>query len=415
MYSPEVSPEMWVLFGKKYGVQYLKKYAQKGEQLQDWMLKTPDKVVGKLLFINSFNDIFKEITGLEFDVKKFQTNDSYRIKNREAVEESELFADSRVEELFNSKNPMSTPEKIQFINGLMKATKNNAWGRMYGFLSSFGANDAQQCIDSYIRMRHGDKKTRLMAKRDLIAVITSNFLYGIIRRLASITMKSLVYVPLWIWIKGLLGMSGDDDRKFSDQKYVDEQRKQIFSGNYLWKYGTYKVALDFLWGGSSNVYEYAGKIFLFIFETSEGLTSDQKESIYEFFKIRYIERIPSSYGSYPEKVILTALPPMITGISEDALSVFHSLVELQYGHIADAFIIALTDAEKAGVITQKDLYDIANIVFTGFKYTGCLPFSSVPELWIRSGIKEKRPEYLRQRRIENKGQTQDMPKETPNY
>jgi hypothetical protein len=417
-YSPEVQYKMFD-FGKKFNTgsvgNYAKKFAQWGERISDLMLRTPDKIAGEILFVKFINDKFKEITGEKFDINKYKSNEMYGVKYRDAIDKATMFADTRVEELFNSKNPMSNAEISEYIGGLITVDKKNIMGRIFGYLQSFGANDSQQIIDSFRRYRYSnDEKVRAMARRDLLAVITSNFSYGIVRRMTSVVINFYVYLPMWRFVSGLFIQGGGDDEKNKDEEYFDQQKELVFSGNFLWRYGLYKIAPDMLMGGSSNIYEYAGKWLLFAFETSEGLKPEVKDEIYKLFRIRYMDTLPATWAD-PAMTLLRGMPPVVQPLLTDALSFSQSLIQYDYGSIAEAFYLSLTDAEAKGVISKKDVYDLANMLNIAMKYTAFWPTVPPVERKIKAELTPLRKEYLKQQRKENKGQTQQENTTTVNY
>lgn len=376
-YGTEVN---YKLIGKTVGVGRFRRILKKGESAADWMIKTPDKGAGMLLFIKNFSKQFKDLTGEEFDINLYQTDHAYQVRVKDAVEESMLFADSRVEELFNSKNPMSDPELISFFGGLIKKNKTNVLARIFNTLQSFGRNDSNQLADSYRRYKYGDEKTKLMARRDLLAVISSNFFYGIFRRLASIGAMAYFYQPLGDLIESLFVPTGDDDdkdKKNSDENYYDAQKKQILSGKFIFNYATEKVALDMLLGGSSNIFEYAGKLGLYTVEKTIGLSDEAKETIYDFFKVRYIERLPTKYTSL-EASVFAAAPPLMQPVFTDFFSFSQSLIETVPGNFLESLYISTWDAHDKGVILQKDVYDLINLINITMKYVGFNP--AVPPL-----------------------------------
>jgi len=420
VYSPEVQYKAFGLFGKKFNTgsitNKIKQFGKWNEKISDWMLKTPDKSSGLILFVHYMNSKFKDITGEKFDINKFKSDEMYRIKFRDAIEKSQVFADTRVEELFNSKNPMSNAELNEFLGGIWTPEKGNIMGRIFGYLQSFGRNDSQQIIDSWRRYHYSnDEKIRAMAKRDMLAVITSNFSYGIIRRMTSVAIMAWVYNPLAMYIKGLfIQGGGDDDEKNKDEEYFDQQKELVFSGNFLWRYSLYKTAPDLLMGGSSNIYEYAGKLIMFAFETSEGIEPEVKDEVYKLFRIRYMDRIPATWAD-PEATILKATPPVVQPALTDALSFAHSLIEYDYGSIAEAFYLALIDGQAKGVLSKKDVFDIANIINMTLKYTAFSPVIPPIERRIKSELTPLRKEYLKQKRKEHKGEADTKKTTTVNY
>lgn len=374
-YSTEIN---YSLFGGKIEAGRIRRVAKGAEQFADWMIKAPDMGAGRILFVHSTLEKFKELTGEEFDEKKWQESWSYRQKWTDAKDEAMYFADTRVEELFNSKNPLSEGELKSFIGGLLKTDRRDALGRSFSMLMSFGQNDTNQIADSFRRIRNGGPKARLRAIRDINALFMSNFMYAVIRAWAGVMSYKYMYKPAFDAIGNAFVSAfgapggGDDDEVMTaieakDKEYMDKKTNAFKSGDYYLDILKYKVGPDFLLGGSSNIVEYGGKWLVWIYDRTIGLTDEQREAISAAFYQRYIMLIPHSWGD-PEKILIRAIPPLWETAFEDALSFAHSIGDTIMGQTAQSIIEAVFDAEESGQLTKKQVYDLLNLWFTASKY-----------------------------------------------
>lgn len=374
-YSTEIN---YSLFGGKIEAGRIRRAAKGAEQFADWMIKAPDMGAGRILFVHSTLEKFRELTGEDFDEKKWQESWSYRQKWADAKEESMYFADTRVEELFNSKNPLSEGEIKALIGGLIKRDRRNGIIRSFSMLMSFGQNDTNQMADSFRRIRYGGPKARLRAIRDINALFMSNFMYAVIRAWAGVMSYKYMYKPAFDAIGNAFVSAfgapggGDDDEVMTaieakDKEYMDKKTNAFKSGDYYLDILKYKIGPDFLLGGSSNIVEYGGKWLVWIYDRTIGLTDEQREAISAAFYQRYIMLIPHSWGD-PEKILIRAIPPLWETASEDALSFAHSIGDTIMGQTAQSIIEAVFDAEESGQLTKKQVYDLLNLWFTASKY-----------------------------------------------
>jgi hypothetical protein len=74
----------------------IKKYKNSVELVADTLISTPDKIVMRPLWIGSFANEFKRITGKDIDFEKVAANDeAYMLENRDALDDARDIADQR--------------------------------------------------------------------------------------------------------------------------------------------------------------------------------------------------------------------------------------------------------------------------------------------------------------------------------
>lgn len=416
-YSTEIN---YKLIGSVLGSGWARRTAKGAEQVADWMIKAPDMGAGRILFVHSMTRKFKELTGEEFDEDKWKESRSYRQKWSDAKEESMYFANTRVEELFNSKNPLSEGELKSFLGGLLKADRRNAMARSFSMLMSFGQNDSNQIADSFRRIRHGGPKARLRAIRDINALFTSNFMYAVVRAWTGVMAYQYMYKPIFDSISDTLIASvatpggGDDEWEkvmeeieAKDEEYMDKKANVFKKGDYYLDLLKFRIGPDFLLGGSSNIVEYGGKWLVWAYDRTYGLSDDTRQAISDAFYQRYIMLIPHTWND-PEKTLLRAIPPMWETAFEDALSFAHSLSDFTRGHIATSIIGAVFDVEDSGEMTKKEAYDLLNLWFTASKYLMFFhPLIPIAEREIRKELRGLNKAAREMKKAQKSSGTQD--------
>lgn len=383
---------------------FKKTILKKGEELADWMIVYADKTVGRPIFAQHFLDTFRKETGRDFDEEQYKTNEKYRLNNADAINASAMVGLRRTEELFNNKNPLSQPQLISFLGGLMKGVRNNVFVRAFNYLMSFGRNETNQLIDSVRRMRYGNTAERLMGTRDIISLVLSNFSYGVLR-----TYSSYLEARGLSFLANLFTQSGGDD-----DKYIDEKKQQIHSGKFYIDFATMKLLPDLVIGGNSNVVEWTGTMLLYMFEKTQNISPEKKEWIYEVYKRRYVD-ILSMYGS-ADRALIAATPAGFQPVLKDAFSLAESVIDTKAGlGTIYSFITALDDAQKEGLLTEKEVYDIINIANIGTKYFGFNPLVPYIERQMNQRMWLLRKEAAKEKKDKQKGKKSGGATTTVNY
>lgn len=352
------------------------------EKGADWLISIADTVVGKPLFIAKFTDSFKKQTGKDFDEDAFLSNPAYAIRYKDAIESASYQGLRKVEELFNNKNPMSNPQLVSFFGGLSKMKATVSYTRIMNFLMSFGRNEANQIADSIRKWKYGDETQRLQGKRDVLAILTSNFMYGILRKFMSIGEGLLLYN---------LFSGGDGD----DKKYIDEQKQQLMSGKFYFNYGAAKLLPDLALGGSSNIYEMAATFMLWQLESNNKIGDDLKQRIYTAFDARYMQKIPV-YG-VTSSIFVNAAPGGMQEVIRDILSGAASAEDFIF-----SLYEAIFDVHEQGALTEKDMVDLINVLNLSAKYFMPNPIEPVLDRKLRQVLSKMRKDEAKQERIEKR-------------
>lgn len=134
-----------------------------------------DTQIGRLLFAKKFNQTFKEKTGNDFDSNKYETDVDYRIENKDNIQKSKTAALSRIEELFNSKRPLSSPTKVKFFGKNLE--KGKTVTDLLYYMQSFNHNEFEQIKDSIYKINKGNPRERSQGYRDIASILISNFMY----------------------------------------------------------------------------------------------------------------------------------------------------------------------------------------------------------------------------------------------
>lgn len=359
------------------------------ESKADWFITIADTTIGKPLFANEFLKSFKDATGRDFDEQQFESNPDYEFRYRDEIDRASYNAISRVEELFNNKNPMSNQQLISFIGGLWRPRQNNPVARTMNFLMSFGRNEATQIADSVRKIKYGSAKQRAEGTRDLFSLTASNFMYGVVRKSFSILEGILLY--------NIFTGGGDDDeeKKADDMKFIDLQKQQLKSGKFYMDYATLKILPDLALGGSSNLFEFSATVADYLIQRAGGLDDDTKQAIKNFFETRYMQQIPV-YGM-TEKAFIAAAPGYSSEVIRDLISASTSGYDLMQNTY-----LAVHDGFVSKNFTEKEFVDFVNLINLSMKYYMPNPVTPVIDRRIRQVIFDLRKEELKEEKKRNK-------------
>jgi hypothetical protein len=187
-----------------------------------------DTQIGRLVFTKVFRREFKNMTNEKFNEEKFVTDVEYREKYKEVINKSRVDAISRVEELFNSKAPLSAPLSISLFGKEFR--KNNSLVDMIYFMQSFNHNELNQVATSIQRIYSGSTREKVMGARDISAIIATNYGY-----MQGVMFMNAIY-------KSLIADLVDDDNKseiedalkeFYDKQYNGEKVITSISGSVI--------------------------------------------------------------------------------------------------------------------------------------------------------------------------------------
>ena len=274
------------------------KMSQFFEKGVDFIITISDTSVGRGLFVQAFKADFKKVTGQEFDVKKYESDFDYRVKYENVIEKAATKGVRKVEELFNSKAPLSNATLTTFFGKLWKADPTNIFIQWLDYLQSFNRNEIQQIGDSIRRIRYSpDPVDRNMAIRDINAIILSNAWYAYSRTMVSSLFSQLM--PL---------ITGEPEDKWLKELIAKRKTWKFFQDQFISSTATLPM------GGSTNLYLYFYKLLMRLVETTGLVEEENIDKIKQFMQDEYYVRHIEERGI---RNVLTSALPAPTTISDD--------------------------------------------------------------------------------------------------
>lgn len=328
-YSPDVG-----------GTVFRNEMLHKIETAADWMIVVSDRAIGKPLFVKEFDKSFKDLTGKEFDAKEYLSNEDYYINNKEYIDKSATWAVRRLEELFNDKSILTTPQLTRFLGGIIKADPSKKRTQIFDILQSFNRNEVDQLVDAGRRLRYGDMEQKWMAYRDLVSITSSNLLYQTLRRGFGVGFS--------IVLANVLG------QKLTD--YDRENKKELLTAKRLmqdFRKSTFGLAM----GGSSQIYGYASKWMLYVLDKSDIIDDTAKQKIYDILEEDLYIRPIKEVGTV--RSVTAGVLPLPSPVIKDMFDGMDG---------AAAIMSAVSAAVEGKHISDKQWYEIASIFNLGMKY-----------------------------------------------
>ena len=370
LFSDYINDKYWSKYSPEIGgVSKTKAWLNTLEKWADKVIIVSDKAIGRPLMIHEFNRAFKDITKKDFDPEKLKTDENYYYKNKDAIERATTWAIRRLEEGFNDKTSLTSPELIKFVGGVLKLDPyspkvfEKTGAKVFDVLMSFNRNEVEQLIDSSRRIRQGkidnDYSMVRMGMRDIIAISTSNAVYQTARRISGVFFTNMFASMMGQALTG----------------YEEDDKEKLMSSEELWR-DFRRSAEGFMMGGSANVYSWTSRWLMFAIDGTKILSEEQKNVIYDIMlNDLYSQKIPD-FGS-PKTVLSSALPLPNVAVKD----VFKGIEGLE------AISNALAEAESLGEITTEQWLQLASIANLGAKYFAPNILSPTLQKNIDRGIK----------------------------
>jgi hypothetical protein len=202
----------------------IKKYKNSVEFVADTLIATPDKLVGRPVWIGAYATKFEEITGKKPDFKMIaENNEQYMEENKDAIEQATDFADRKSIETSASNN--------EFL-GILKGTSTKQQGlllqtfnQLNNFLSRFTIYEYQAARKSIYAMMGKGEISRAEGVKLLAAVVTRMTSYTLLSKILGGVMADL--------ISKALGKDDDEDKKKKAEKSIKEQTKSAFTSTAI--------------------------------------------------------------------------------------------------------------------------------------------------------------------------------------
>lgn len=293
--------------------------AGRGEDIADRAITFSDNQVGRPLYAYEFEKAFSRISGEEFDPVRYNTDLEYRVKYGDAVDQAGFRALRKVEELFNAKTNL-TPALRYRILGIKNSMNADSYlGKSFNFLMSYNQNEKNQMLDSYRRWRYSPfAEDKAQARRDIMAVTISNFLYTSTRQMLSFAVANLV--------SSAFGLNDQKMKDKLDKVYDLKYQRDQFALSI----GTLMAGRNVVF--LNEIYK-IGLLFTDIADIGSKETKDQIAQMMEYNM--FVNRIPEN-GRW-DAVLSSALSPLVPGkivqdFSSFALAIGDASSQFQLGN-----------------------------------------------------------------------------------
>jgi hypothetical protein len=195
------------------------------EEFNKIMINNPDVAVAIPLFYGSFESKFEELTGEKPSYEQIQDGDvEYMDKYRDAIYQSQLYADTNLSKTIGTKNPFNLPEKLR--QGKGDSAGYRLWRMTNQFFNSFNLAQASAVQDSFRRGNVEGAKTAAVK-------LGANIAYGEVTR----AIKMMVLAPIGAAIATSL-VDDEEDKvdlpkgttridETEEDKIFDERRRLI--------------------------------------------------------------------------------------------------------------------------------------------------------------------------------------------
>jgi hypothetical protein len=117
----------------------------------------PERTMMVTSWMPTFKSEFKDITGLDFDMKKFNDSQAYREKYGKAIKESSAAADAQTEKIIGPTTKAGQRREVRiaprFLANLVGAegtvSKNTATGQILGFFSNYPFRESTEFLNGF--------------------------------------------------------------------------------------------------------------------------------------------------------------------------------------------------------------------------------------------------------------------------
>jgi predicted GNAT family acetyltransferase len=179
----------------------------------------PERTMMVTSWMPTFKSEFKDITGLDFDMKKFNDSSAYREKYGKAVKEASAVADAQTEKIIGPTTKAGqrrevriAPKVLANIVGLEgTVSKNTAAGQILGFFSNYPYRESSEFINGFKEAAEVIKDEGALSSLSQLQKPL-----GIALNVAAYGFLSSVTYAL-----GLMLLGNDDDEERGDELLKD--------------------------------------------------------------------------------------------------------------------------------------------------------------------------------------------------
>jgi len=144
------------------------------ERTSQSLASAPETILLKPVWYARFQDEFADITGVEFDAKKYENSETYRYDNRKAIAESALQADAAYETIAGPATASGQRRRIKVLPamvtkamGTTSIDSKTTMGKVAGFMTGYPHREFLQAVDSVIGVAQAMREGRGLGDRDV--------------------------------------------------------------------------------------------------------------------------------------------------------------------------------------------------------------------------------------------------------
>jgi len=357
----------------------------KFEKAVNYLSGLPERTMLITSWMPTFNNEFKDITGVRFDMDKFNSSAEYRQKYGKAIKEAAAVADAQTEKIIGSTTKAGGRREIRIapkilanvigLEGTVK--KNSSAGQILGFFSNYPYREVTEFLNGFREAaevyKQGGKIKSISQLQKPLGVVINLAAYGF--------LSSVVYAMK-------LMLLGDDE----DEEKGEGMLKELM---------TPKGFMEELQGNAISLgaskYAAGGKAMLQMFATiAYNSTSDkeQKARIKKILKNSvFVEPIDAEkvqgYGGKNELLgAISSYVPQVVLFAKRIEETIQTAGELNYIYkkFQDGGLKALSEDEGLAILAIDGLLKTTQTVFN---FTGTsLPMYNDIKMYMKGAKKE---------------------------
>ena len=358
----------------------------KFEKALNYLSGLPERTMMVTSWMPTFNNEFKDITGVRFDMDKFNSSAEYRQEYGKAIKEAAAVADAQTEKIIGSTTKAGGRREIRIapkilanvfgLEGTVK--KNTTAGQILGFFTNYPYREVTEFLNGFREAaevyKQGGKIKSISQLQKPLGVVINLAAYGF--------LSSVVYAMK-------LMLLGDDE----DEEKGEAMLKELM---------TSKGFMDELQGNAISLgaskYAAGGKAMLQMFATiAYNSTSDkeQKARIKKILKNSvFVEPIDAEkvqgYGGKNELLgAISSYIPQVVLFAKRIEETIQTAGELNYIYkkFQDGGLKALSEDEGLAILAIDGLLKTTQAALN-FRYGTSLPMYNDIKMYMKGAKKE---------------------------
>jgi hypothetical protein len=213
----EINASRPIKWAKKVGLSL-----DKGIQaINNGLMAYPDQALSRPLWIGSFMRDFKDKTGKDFDIDKFNNDPNYKEEYSTQIKMARDRADAVLSQGLSTLNP------YEGVLSSQVTTNDGIWGKFDKYMTRFQRFEFQSMVDAIEGMVGRNELTKTEASTLMMATIARMTVYQAFLGIITNGILGLIESGIGLFVEGF-----DDEAK--DEEYEwSEQLKQGFAGSII--------------------------------------------------------------------------------------------------------------------------------------------------------------------------------------